>query len=150
MFETSFLTSTLDIAGVVHVASNTNFSPKPDEVVPVAIKGAVEAIKAAAKQPSVKRFVLTSSSRAAFWPHPNEKLTIGNESYDTEAVEDLERIGAKDAKDVSGLEMYKVYSAGKTLAELEVWKWYKETKPDFILNTGTFQVQLPLAVTNSA
>jgi hypothetical protein len=97
----------------------------------------VAAIKAAAKVPTVKRFVLTSSSRASYWPHPNVKQTITTESVDDEVVGMIPSIGAKDVKDITGLEMYAIYSAGKTTAEKEVWKWYNENKPAFVLNTGT-------------
>ncbi|KAI4276558.1 MAG: hypothetical protein L6R38_005634 [Xanthoria sp. 2 TBL-2021] len=50
-------------------------SPNPNEVIPGVIAGAINALSAGAKEPSVKRFVFTSSSTAILIPRLNEKFT---------------------------------------------------------------------------
>lgn len=55
-------------------------NPDPNISIPRAIKATVNLLKAASKQATIKRFVLTSSSTAAYLPKPNEEgivLTTG-------------------------------------------------------------------------
>ncbi|KAK1083872.1 hypothetical protein LTR33_002988, partial [Friedmanniomyces endolithicus] len=52
-------------SGVMHVASDLSFGPDPNIVVKNAIAFTMGALHSAIKEPSVKRFVLTSSSSAA-------------------------------------------------------------------------------------
>jgi nucleoside-diphosphate-sugar epimerase len=55
-------------------------SPNPNFVIPKVIKGTLNALKAASKQESIKRFVLTSSSTAALIPKPNEQGVVIDQS----------------------------------------------------------------------
>jgi len=63
-------------SGVVHVASNLSFSADPNAVIPEVIAGIKSILNSAKKEPSVKRFVYTSSSTAATNPKPNKKFTL--------------------------------------------------------------------------
>jgi len=78
---------------------------------------------AASNIPSIKRFVLTSSSTAALTPQPNTKLRITKDSWNSAAIEQAwapppyERVRA-----------WSVYSAGKTQGEQELWKVASEEK----------------------
>ncbi|KAI9163923.1 Aldehyde reductase 2 [Paramyrothecium foliicola] len=120
----------------IHVASDVSFGSDPNKIIPVAIAGATSAIKSAFAEPSIKRFVLTSSSSAS-GPIPTPETTevsvldvdVWNEqSIKTAWAEppyEADRVGA-------------VYAASKTQAEQEVWKYYRENKekrPDLIVNT---------------
>lgn len=51
----------------------------PNAVIPKVVGGAINALKAAAKEPSVKRVVLTSSSSAALIPQPNAEGIVVTE-----------------------------------------------------------------------
>lgn len=53
-----------DVDSVIHVASDVAFSPDPNQVVPAVIGMTLQVLRAAAKETSVKRFTLTSSSNA--------------------------------------------------------------------------------------
>ncbi|KAI9172834.1 Aldehyde reductase [Paramyrothecium foliicola] len=120
----------------IHVASDVSFNCDPNKVIPLAINGAVNALKSAFAEPSVKRFVLTSSSTAvAPIPTPGapKKITVDVDTWNEAAVKaawapppyEPERGGA-------------VYSASKMQAEQGVWKYYKENKekrPDLVVNT---------------
>lgn len=61
-------------------ASDLSLDPDPNVVIPKVIRGTINILEAAAKQPSVKRVVLTSSSAAVLVPEPNVKGIILEES----------------------------------------------------------------------
>jgi nucleoside-diphosphate-sugar epimerase len=61
-------------------ASDTSLSPDPNIVVPRVVNSATNALKAAAKEPSVKRFILTSSSIAAVLSTRNNEGVVVDES----------------------------------------------------------------------
>lgn len=58
----------------------------PNKVIPPSIKGALDLLKLAANEPTVKSFVLTSSSTAAYSPRPNTPMTITSDSWNEWAV----------------------------------------------------------------
>ncbi|KAF8215647.1 hypothetical protein K438DRAFT_1901577 [Mycena galopus ATCC 62051] len=63
-----------DVAGILHIATGTSMSPSYDSIVGGVVQSIVGLMKAAAKFHSIKAFVLTSSTIAAFTPnyeHPN-------------------------------------------------------------------------------
>lgn len=120
---------TAGVSAVVHTATNFTFSPNPHEVVPSTIKGTMNALTAAAKEPSVKRFVLTSSSASALIPKPNDPVVVTADTWNDEAVDFAFRPAPYEPE-----RAYPVYAASKTLAEKEAWKFVREKKPGFTLN----------------
>ncbi|OAA66939.1 NAD dependent epimerase/dehydratase [Niveomyces insectorum RCEF 264] len=124
------------VAAVVHVASVMSFDPDPNKVIPTAVAGAVTALKAAYAEPSVKRFVLTSSSSAT--------LPAGKEAY-AEGRVITEKTWSEDAVALAWApppytpdRSSAVYSASKVEAEQAVWKYHEENKakrPDLVVNT---------------
>ncbi|KAK0634258.1 aldehyde reductase [Bombardia bombarda] len=118
------------VSAFVHTATEVSFSPNPHVVVPAAVAGTTNALLAAAKEPSVKRFVLTSSSSSALIPKPNEYRKVTVDTWNDEAVAYAYRDPPYEAE-----RGYPVYAASKTLAEREAWKFVNEKKPGFTLNT---------------
>lgn len=57
-------------------------SSDPDTVIPNVVTGITNALEAASRHPSVKRFVLTSSSSAALIPQTNVEMVV-DESMST-------------------------------------------------------------------
>ncbi|KAK7698894.1 hypothetical protein SLS64_012104 [Diaporthe eres] len=117
-------------SGFVHVASDMSNSNDPDVVVGNAVKGVLNALRAAKKEGAgMKRFVYTSSSTAATLPKPGEVFSVTAESWNDEAVEMAWKTDAveKDA--------FVVYAASKTESERAVWKWARENEPEFVINT---------------
>lgn len=115
----------------VHVASDMSNSNDPDVVVGNAVKGVLNALRAAKKEGAgMKRFVYTSSSTAATLPKPGEVFSVTAESWNDEAVEMAWKTDAveKDA--------FVVYAASKAESERTVWKWARENEPEFVINTG--------------
>ena len=118
------------MSGVIHVASIITFESDPNKVIPGVVKGAINAAASAAKQTSVKRFVYTSSSTAITAPKPNVEFTISTDDWNDEDVE------AAWKPPPYGMERaWAIYGASKTQAEQEMWKFAKEQKPGFVLNT---------------
>ncbi|KZL85222.1 nad dependent epimerase dehydratase [Colletotrichum incanum] len=120
----------------IHVAAVVGLNPDPNQVIPIAVSGSLNALKAAYSEPGVKRFVLTSSSSAAL-PSNSEAYkqphVITRDSWSEDGIElawapppyTLERAMA-------------VYSVSKTESEQAVWKYHKEhrhTRPDLVVNS---------------
>ncbi len=53
-----------------------SFNPDPDAVISWVVAGTINLLNAAAKEPSVKSVVLTSSSAATWFPEPNKEIVI--------------------------------------------------------------------------
>ncbi|KAJ0322266.1 hypothetical protein COL5a_008875 [Colletotrichum fioriniae] len=76
------------VSAVIHAASPVSFSPNPESVIPRSITVALNALKAANKAASVKRFIFTSSSVAAALPQPEKKgIEVNSDCWNTESVE---------------------------------------------------------------
>ena len=103
--------------------------------------GVQNALEAAARTPTIKRFVLTSSSTAAVHSKPNVKFSVTEDSWNETDVEtawtpppyDFSRAGA-------------VYSASKVQGERTAWKFMQDRKPSFILNAVLPSVNLGLVL----
>lgn len=119
-----------DCDAVIHMATDTSFSPDPNQVVSLTEAGVLSILKSAAKTPSVKRFVLTSSSAAVLLPKPNEELTVGVNDWNDEA----EKL-AWAPPPYNDDRAFAVYAASKVAGEKTLWKFMKEGKPDFVANT---------------
>lgn len=121
------------VSAVVHTTSIMTMDSDPNKVIPGSIAGALNAMKAAYAEPSVKRFVYTSSSAAAY-THDQPPKTITKDTWNEEAVKK-----AWAPQDPGSWGLQAVYPASKTQSEQEVWKYHKENKdkrPDIVVNTG--------------
>jgi len=107
-----------------------SFSSDPAEVVDPTVAGTLSVLRSAAKVPSVKRIVLTSSSTAALFPKENVVFEVGEDLWNDESVELAYSLAADHP-----LKAWHVYSASKTLGERAAWNFVKEHKPTFTLNT---------------
>ncbi|KAI8712117.1 Epimerase domain-containing protein [Fusarium sp. LHS14.1] len=113
-------------SGFIHVAIDTAGSVNAHLAIENVVDAAINGIEAAAKEPTMKRFVYTSSSYAATFPSPNEKVVITTETFNDEAAT---RAKLPDPEgDI-------VYAASKVEAERQIMAWVKENKPDFVVNT---------------
>lgn len=116
-------------AAVVNTATNYTMNPNPHEVVPGTIRGTINALEAAAKEPGVRRFVLTSSSASALIPKPNNPVRVTVDTWNDETVEFAYRDPPYEPE-----RGYPVYAASKTLSEKAAWKFMAEKKPGFVFN----------------
>ncbi|EEU37671.1 uncharacterized protein NECHADRAFT_53386 [Fusarium vanettenii 77-13-4] len=132
--EGAFNEAVKGVAVVAHSASIMSLDPNPNNVIPGVIAGAINALKAAYAEPSVKRFVYTSSSSATVIAEPSQTgINVTEETWNEDSIKKawadppytMER--AADT-----------YGASKAQAEQEVWKYYKEhrdERPDIVVNT---------------
>jgi nucleoside-diphosphate-sugar epimerase len=113
------------------VASDLTFRDDPNLVIPSVIAGVQNALKAAASTPTVKRFVLTSSSNALVVATPNTKYHLDQNSWN--------EVSPKEAWKTEGYDPatrpLHVYSASKVEGERAAWEFMETEKPHFVLNT---------------
>lgn len=121
-------------SGVINIASDTTFSPDPHAVITPIVAGTLALARAAARTPSVQRFVQTSSCASAANPGPGPDgayPTVTAQTWNDEAVRQ-----AWAPPPYEPARGFAVYSACKTEVERKLWEWYREAKPAFVLNAG--------------
>ncbi|KDN63367.1 putative NAD dependent epimerase/dehydratase [Colletotrichum sublineola] len=110
------------VSAVIHIASPFSFSSNPECVIPSSVNAAINALKAANKSQSVKRFVFTSSAVAAALPKPNMRgIVVTADSWNTHSV----GIAWREAP-CHPQRAWHVYAASKVEAETAVWKFNYE------------------------
>ena len=115
---------------MIHVASVVGFEADPHKIVKPSIAFLDNALAAAEKEHSLKRFVLTSSSAAASQNKLNEVYDLTDKMWADWAVDEawapppytMERAVAN-------------YFASKVLTEQKLWKYVKARKPHFVVNS---------------
>lgn len=117
------------VSGIAHVASNLSFDPDPHKVIPEVLAGVKSLLKSAAAEPSVKRFVYTSSSAATTLSAPETKKHIDTHTWNEEAIAKAWAPPPYEKERAPA-----VYAASKTEAEKAVWKFVEEEKPGFVAN----------------
>ncbi|KIW45997.1 uncharacterized protein PV06_01692 [Exophiala oligosperma] len=117
--------------GVVHVASDLTLDPDPEKVINGTIQHTLAAVRAATNVPSIKSFVLTSSSTASIMPIPEkEGIYIDENTWNDASV-----AAAWDENTSKEDLPYNVYAASKTEGERALWKFVNENNPPFAVNT---------------
>lgn len=126
------------VSGFLHVASDMSNSTDPNVVIGNAVKGVLNALRAAKKQgEGMKRFVFTSSSTAATLPKPGEVFSVTADSWNDEAVEMAWKEDCfEKCPESSKNKAFITYAASKTESERAVWKWAAEVEHGFAINTG--------------
>ncbi|KAF2727199.1 NAD(P)-binding protein [Polyplosphaeria fusca] len=121
------------VDGVAHIASAVVFQPDPAVVIPPYITSAVNILKSAAKEPSVKSVSYTSSQATmldAAAIHTASPYSIGPDSWWEDAKRAWTEPPSSDFP-----RMLLNYACGKLEAEQACWKWVKDNKPHFTFNT---------------
>lgn len=108
-----------------------SFEKDPALIINTVVNLTKAILKAAAKQATVKRVVMTSSSAAAIIPKPNELgRRVDQDSWNDASIKAAwDPTTAEDRKGVL------TYAASKTEAERQAWAWVRENKPGFAFNT---------------
>ncbi|KAJ5116671.1 hypothetical protein N7456_001019 [Penicillium angulare] len=119
-----------EAAGVIYVSTPVIFHPDPAKVVDRSVKSTLNSLEAAAKA-GVKRYVLSSSSKAVEttrYDNKSRRLTAGMYNWSS-----LLNTSCRPRND-SFEWLLNVYSAGRALAELSFWSWIGENNPPFVAN----------------
>jgi NAD(P)-dependent dehydrogenase (short-subunit alcohol dehydrogenase family) len=115
------------MSGALHVASVMG-GTEPETLVPAMVASGQQVLKAAAKEPGVKRVVFTSSSTALAFPKPEVEFVIDEKSWNEESI-------ARAWGPAEQRRPLDVYSTIKAETERAMWKFMDEEKPHFGLNT---------------
>ncbi|KAI3015786.1 hypothetical protein CAN33_0028420 [Aspergillus niger] len=122
------------MSGVAHVVTIfAGPNDGPEEVFNSIKQLDYNILASAAAEPSVKRFVYTSSCQAAntmSLDDLNGKTVITSETWNETAIQ-----RAKTGSPEEWRRGFDIYSASKALGEQGVWEWVKEHKPGFVTNT---------------
>ncbi|CAG8902756.1 unnamed protein product [Penicillium egyptiacum] len=119
-----------DISGVVHVASDMSYDPRPDIAIPRAVAGTMNVLESAEQEGTVERVVLTSSSTAALRAVQDDAGVVVDENSWNHAS--IEAAWSPDTPETEKPGI--VYCASKTKQESTAWEWYKDSKRGFVLN----------------
>ncbi|KAJ5017913.1 NAD-dependent epimerase/dehydratase terH [Colletotrichum sp. SAR 10_99] len=115
------------VSVIVHIASILSFSNKPQEVIPPVVESVNSILDAAAREPSVKSFVYTSSIAAAVDITPGANAQhAGPDAWNEKAVEI-----AWASPPHPENHWHMVYQASKVEAEKAVWDFVKKNSPHF-------------------
>lgn len=113
------------VDAIVHLATPTDWSSDPAQVVTPAVNAVLSLLRSARQEPRVKRFVYSSSSVAATPARPNQKFRIHRGLWNAEVEAYATQPGTP----------YQVYSASKMRSERAVWDFVKKEKPSFVVNS---------------
>ncbi|KAF2475134.1 NAD dependent epimerase/dehydratase family protein [Lindgomyces ingoldianus] len=121
------------VDGIANVASSVAFNPDPDAFIPPVIKGAINVLEAAAKEPSVKSVVYTSSQAACIHLEPGKPYSITPETYNEGCLNAAWTWEDKDDKSMT--RMLVNYECAKTASEKNSFEWVEKNKPHFTFNS---------------
>ncbi|CVK85133.1 related to aldehyde reductase II [Fusarium mangiferae] len=114
--------------GVIYVSTPIILHADPVKVVEPVGKGTINSLEAAARA-GVKRYVLSSSSKAV-------ESTNYNHPHQMSSMFNCEAIGKACCEpNVDDIDRFvDVYSASRALAELAFWSWVGKYQPSFVAN----------------
>lgn len=129
--DNAFTEAVKGVDGIAHIASNLAVHLDPHVFITPVLKGTLGLLEAAAKEKSVKSFVVTSSSTACVtFDKPGKLYEITEKTWNEEAKK------AWDLPAEGGLpRMLLNYLCAKVEAEQRSFRWVEENKPQFTLNT---------------
>ncbi|KAJ5827568.1 hypothetical protein N7447_004331 [Penicillium robsamsonii] len=129
LFETILITDFKDpsafdhaltgVSGIVHMAQAMPWDPANSDPVGYTVAGTLNVLRAASREPSIKRVVLASSIVAAGYPEVNTPFRFDTDSWEKATPETA----------------ISIYTVCKTEGERQAWKWVEENQPSFVLNT---------------
>ncbi|CCF37656.1 aldehyde reductase II, partial [Colletotrichum higginsianum] len=116
--------------GVVHTAVDNSLDLNPDNIIPKMQAATLGIAKAAAKTPTCRRFIYTSSSSAVAEPAPGVIRELTVDSYNEKTVRAAYSSDLR--QDLVG--GHTVYAAGKVKTEQALWDWYRGEAPKLVIN----------------
>ncbi|KXH47052.1 hypothetical protein CNYM01_04648 [Colletotrichum nymphaeae SA-01] len=117
------------ISAIAHIASILSFSESPQDIIPPVVNSMVSILEAAAREPSVKSIVYTSSIAAAVDLSPEVTAHAGPDAWNDHAVK------TAWAPPPHGPDHWHiVYQANKVEAEKALWAFVKKNKPHYTVS----------------
>lgn len=118
-------------SGIIHVPEDSNFDCEPHTAIPPVIASAINALEAAARESTVRRFVYCSSTTAAANSGNGRRSNVTSDNWNTAAF-----TAAWEPRPNTPERAWAVYAAGKMQTEQAVWRWHRDRRPNFVLNCG--------------
>ncbi|KAL5366542.1 hypothetical protein BJX96DRAFT_182774 [Aspergillus floccosus] len=118
------------VDGIAHVAGDLSFGSDPNKVITPMLAALRNILRSAAQEPSVKRFVLTSSAIAALTPQPEKEIYVDTNTWNDSSIARAWRPAPYEPE-----RCWDVYAALKTSTERELWKFVQENQPGFVANS---------------
>jgi nucleoside-diphosphate-sugar epimerase len=132
------------VDGVAHIAMNMDMNPQHQGIIDETIKSNLQLLEAAAKEPSVKSVVITSSLAACALPITGRPYNINSCTWNTTAIEQTTKPWNLEGNPRwHGIVLY---GASKARGEQEAFAWVREHKPAFSFNTVVPNVNFGTAV----
>lgn len=119
------------VSAVIHVSIISDLVADPNVAIPATIEAALTVCRSAARESSVKRFIFTSTFWAATFPAPGVSDTITN--LDTWNEVALQAAWAPPPYEADRI--IPVYCASKAEAEKAVWKFVKDERLPWVINS---------------
>jgi nucleoside-diphosphate-sugar epimerase len=119
------------VSAIIHIALLGDLIADPNVAIPGAVESALNLARSAAKEPSVKRFVFTSSFLAATMPTPGVTDTITN----LDTWNDIATQAAWAPPPYGPDRVIPVYMAGKVAGEKALWKFVEDEKLPWVVNS---------------
>ncbi|KAK6949297.1 hypothetical protein Daesc_009371 [Daldinia eschscholtzii] len=138
-------------SGFVHAAApamDSMQSPDPHVRVKIVVDSTVRALESAAREPGIKRVVLTSSSGSAVFPIANKPVSIDSNTWNEYSIKEAFSPPPYEGEK----RMVDVYYASKTMGEQAAWEWVRLHKPHFTFNAvlPDFNTGAPINVARQA
>jgi len=111
--------------GIAHVALPQHTATWVEDV----NKSVLGVLKAAAKESSIKRVVLTSSSSTVMQGPDFVDRPLTDQDWNENALVRYEKMGVEDRGKPESIKI--VYAVAKMNSEKEAWKWMEDNKPKF-------------------
>ncbi|OJZ82078.1 hypothetical protein ASPFODRAFT_222566 [Aspergillus luchuensis CBS 106.47] len=118
------------VTGVAHLVSDVSFGADTETIIRWVVKATQTILKAASKQPAIRRVVLTSSGVAVSVHEPNKAIAVDESTWNEAAV-----LAARNPNTPKEAKGWFGYCASKTKAEQAAWQWVMENNPQFQFNT---------------
>ncbi|TFK56925.1 NAD(P)-binding protein [Heliocybe sulcata] len=115
--------------GVAHVAIPGSVPGDSDDNPKQAVNSNLAVLRAASKEPSVKRVVFTSSSVAVISPPEYKEEPLTDKDWNDAAQQKWENATEEDKKKPGWVGVR--YAAAKILSDKAAWRWVEENKPAF-------------------
>ncbi|KAL7782939.1 NAD dependent epimerase/dehydratase family protein [Trichoderma ceciliae] len=132
------------VDGVAHIAMNLNMDPQNHGIIEKTIQSNLQVLEAAAKEPTVKSVVITSSLAACALPTTGTPYKINSTTWNTAAIEQTAKPWNLEGNPRwHGIVLY---GASKARSEQEAFAWVREHKPAFSFNTVVPNVNFGMAV----
>ncbi|KIY00742.1 uncharacterized protein Z520_03407 [Fonsecaea multimorphosa CBS 102226] len=133
-----------DVDGIAHLAMNMDMDPQNQAVIHDTIATNLHLLRSAAREPSVKSVVITSTSAACTLPTTGMPYKIDATTWNTAAIEHT----SKPWNGEGNPRWHRIllYGAAKARGEQEAFAWVLQHKPRFSFNTVVPKVNFGTAV----